>query len=175
MELIREHFRAIIFHNLDVDPCGSSKKSQIQRKLFVEEALWSRWSSVSSARLIMWRLFHLSIVGRSILSSTTICLPKVFGEIRNTNKRRRIFVHHGNASSHTSVQTSDFLTVQNELMGSDLALNYFILFPHNKKKMRGPRFSSPADTVGVFKNHVLDMCQSEWKKCFDKCLNHAGA
>ena len=28
-----------------------------------------------------WRPFQLCIVGRSILSGTTICLPKVFGEI----------------------------------------------------------------------------------------------
>ena len=33
---------------------------------------------------------------------TTSCLPKVFVEIRKTNNRRRLIVHHGNASSHTS-------------------------------------------------------------------------
>ena len=31
-------------------PCGSSKTCQIQRKLFMEEALRSRWSPVSSAK-----------------------------------------------------------------------------------------------------------------------------
>jgi len=37
------------------------------------------------------------------------------------NKRRRIIVHHDNASSHTSAQTSAFLTDQNvELMGTAL-------------------------------------------------------
>ena len=44
---------------------------------------------------------------------TTICLPKVFEEIRKTNKRRRIIVHHGNASSHKSGQISGLLTGQN--------------------------------------------------------------
>ena len=135
----------------------------------------------------MWRLFHLSIVGRSILWYTTICLPKVFGEIRKTNKRKRIIVHHGNTSSHTSAQISALLTGQNvELMGHppyspDLAPNDFSLFPHIKKKMRGQRFSSPEDAVEAFKNHVLEVSQSEWKKCFDKwfehmqkCINHAG-
>ena len=29
--------------------------------------------------------------------------------------------------------------------------------------MRGQRFSSPEDTVEVFKNYVLEMSQSEWK------------
>ena len=43
----------------------------------------------------------------------TICLPNVCGEIRKTNKRRRIIVHHDNASSHTTAQTSAFLTGQN--------------------------------------------------------------
>ena len=43
-------------------PCGSSKTSHIQRKLFLVEALRSRWSPVSSAKLIMWSLFHLNIV-----------------------------------------------------------------------------------------------------------------
>ena len=36
---------------------------------------------------------------------TTIYLPKVFAEIRKTNTRRRIIVHHDNASYHTSAQT----------------------------------------------------------------------
>ena len=39
--------------------CGSSKTSQIQRK-FVQEALRSRLAPVSSAKLVMWRLFHNS-------------------------------------------------------------------------------------------------------------------
>ena len=37
---------------------------------------------------------------------STICLPKLFGEIRKTNQRRRMIVHHGNESSHTSAQIS---------------------------------------------------------------------
>ena len=74
---------------------------------------------------------------------TTICLPKTFGDIRKTNKRRQIIVHRGNASSHTSAQISALLTGQNvALMGHppyspDLAHNDFSLFPHIKKKLRG--------------------------------------
>ena len=83
---------------------------------------------------------------------TTICLPKIIGLIRKTNKRRRIIVHHGNASYHTSAQVSVLLTGHNvELMGQppynpDLASNDFSLFLHIKKKMRGQRFSSREDT-----------------------------
>ena len=54
----------------------AESESQIQRKLFMEEALRSTWSPVSSAKLVMWRLFHFSIVGWSILSGTPqfVCL-----------------------------------------------------------------------------------------------------
>ena len=71
---------------------------------------------------------------------TTICLPNVFGEIRKTNKRRRIIIDHSNASSHTSAQIGALLTVQNvEFKGHpphspDLAPNDFSLLPHIKKK-----------------------------------------
>jgi len=41
---------------------------------------------------------------------TTICLPEVFGGIRKKSRRRRIIVYHDNASSHTSVQTTAYLT-----------------------------------------------------------------
>ena len=93
-------------------PCESLNPSQIQRKLLVKKSLRIKWSLISFEKLVMWRLFHLSINSEWY---TTICLPKVFGGKKN--KRRRIIVHHDNASPHTSAQTSTFLTGQNELMG----------------------------------------------------------
>lgn len=49
---------------------------------------------------------------------TTICLPKVFQEIRKNNKKSRIILHHENASSHTSWQIMNFLKGGNiEIMG----------------------------------------------------------
>lgn len=118
---------------------------------------------------------------------TTICLPEVFREIRKKNKKRRIILHHDNASSHTSAQTKEFLTGQNiELMGHppyspDLAPNDFFLFPHIKKKLRGQRFSTPEEAVDAFKTLVLEVPQSDWKKCFEnwfqrmqKCINLHG-
>ena len=80
---------------------------------------------------------------------------------------RRIVVHHGNASSQISPQTSDLLTGQNvELMAyplysPNLTSKDFSLLTHIKTNMRGQRFSSPEDTVGVFKNH------------FCRCLNRS--
>ena len=67
---------------------------------------------------------------------TTICLRKVFGEIRKINNKIRII----DSSSHTSAQTSAFLSGQNvELMGHppyspDLASNDLFLFQQIKKK-----------------------------------------
>ena len=51
-------------------PCGSSKTSQIQWNLLVKKSLGSKWWPVSSAKLVIWRLLHLSTVGQSNLSST---------------------------------------------------------------------------------------------------------
>ena len=31
----------------------------------------------------------------------------------------------------------------------------------------GQQLSSPEDTLKALKNHVLEVYQSEWKKCFD--------
>ena len=51
-------------------------------------------------------------------------------------------------------------------------LDYFSNFPSLWSKlviplfsveMRDQRFSSPEDTVGVFRNHVLELSQTEWK------------
>lgn len=118
---------------------------------------------------------------------TTICLPEIFGEIRKANKRRRIILHQDNASSHVSRATTDYLSTQNiELMGHppyspDLAPNDFFLFPYVKNKLRGQRFSAPEEAVDAFKNHVLEVPQSEWKKCYEnwfermqKCIDHHG-
>ena len=70
----------------------TTKTSQIQRKLFVEEALRSRWSPVSSAKLVMWRLLYLSIVGRSILNGTPqfVCLKSS----KKLRKRTRAKNHY---------------------------------------------------------------------------------
>lgn len=118
---------------------------------------------------------------------TTICLPEIFKEIRKNNQRRRIILHHDNASSHTSVQTTQYLTGQNiELMGHppyspDLAPNDFFLFPFVKNKLRGQRFMTPEEAVDAFKMHVLEIPQSDWNNCYknwfkrmQKCIDHHG-
>lgn len=118
---------------------------------------------------------------------TTICLAEVFNKLRETNPKRRIILHHDNASSHTSAQTTQYLTGENiELMGHppyspDLAPNDFFLFPTIEDKLRGQRFSSPEEAVEAFKNHVLELSSSDWQKCFDKwfermhkCINLHG-
>ena len=108
---------------------------------------------------------------------TTICLPVVFQEIWKTNRRRRITLHHDNASSHTLAQTTAFLNTQNiDLMhhppySPDLASNDLFLLPYVKNKLRGQRFSTPEEAVDVFRMHVLEILQSEWQKFFDLMRN----
>ena len=86
-------------------------------------------------------------------------------QIRKTNRRRRITLHHNNVSCHTSSQTTAYLSTQNiDLMSQppcnpDLAPNDFFLFPYVKNKMRGQHFSTPEE---AFKMHVLEIPQSEW-------------
>ena len=118
---------------------------------------------------------------------TTICLPKVIEEIRKHNMRRRIILHHDNASSHTATQTVNYLKHQNiELMSHcpyspDLSPNDFFLFPRVKNKLRGQRFTTPEEAVEAYKSHVLRIPPSEWKQCFknwferiQKCINLKG-
>lgn len=118
---------------------------------------------------------------------TTICLPTVFDEIRKNNKKRRIILHHDNASSHKARQTTEYLKEKNiELMSHcpyspDLSPNDFFLFPTVKQKMRGQRFSSPQEAVEDFQNHVSTISASEWRNCFQnwfermqKCIDLKG-
>ena len=94
---------------------------------------------------------------------TTICLPVVFQEIREINRRWRITLRHDNTSSHTSAQTTAFQSTQNidfmshPLYSSELAPNDFFLLPYVKNKMRGQRFSTPEEAVDAFRMHVLEI------------------
>ena len=91
---------------------------------------------------------------------TIICLPVVFQEIRKIDHRRRITLHHDNASSHISAQTTAFLSSQNiDLMSHppyspDLAPNDIFLFLYVKNKMRDQRFSTPEKAFDAFRMHV---------------------
>lgn len=116
-----------------------------------------------------------------------IGFPAAFEEVRKTNPRRRIILHHDNASAPTAHQTLAYLKNENvELMthpsySPDLAPNEFILFPKIKKKLRGQRFPSPEAAVEALKNHVSDLPSLEFNKCYkkwfermDKCISCKG-
>lgn len=65
-----------------------------------------------------------------------------------------------------------------ELMGHatcslDLTNNDF-LFPHIKNELSGQRFSTPEETVEALKTHVLELRQSQWKKCFENPMHAKG-
>ena len=51
----------------------------------------------------------------------------------------------------------------------DLAHNDFS--PAHQEKMRVQRFLSSEDAVEVFKNHVLEVSQSEWKSASTSVIN----
>lgn len=139
------------------------------------------------------RMGHVAtvpLVERKTVNSTwytTICLPEVFEEMRKNNRKRRIILHQDNASSHVSAETIDYLLTQNvewtdhPPYSPDLAPNDFFLFPHIKQKLRGQRFATPEEAVEAFKNHVFEVSESEWKKCFEnwfermqKCIDLHG-
>ena len=116
-------------------------------------------------KLIMWRLFHLRIVGRSNLSCTKqfVCLKSSEKFEKRIREDESLFTMTIRALHiYSNPRLFDWRK------GPNLAPNDFFLFPHIKKEMRGQRFSSPEDAVEAFKNHVLEVFQSEWRKCFDK-------
>jgi Transposase. len=118
---------------------------------------------------------------------TSICLPEVIAKIRRNNVKRRIIVHHDNASAHTAQRTIDFLSSENiEIMthcpySPDLSPNDFFLFPNIKNKLRGKRFASPEEAVEAFNLCVSEVPRSEWRRCFEdwfhrmkKCIDLKG-
>ena len=121
--------------------CGSSKMSQKKTRLR------SRWSAVSSAKLVMWRLFHLSIVGRSILSGTPqfVCLKSAEKFEKRTREDKSLFTMAMRDLTHR-LKPAPFLTGKNvELMGHlpyslNMAPNDFFLFPHIKKNAWSTNF-----------------------------------
>ena len=84
-----------------------------------------------------------------------------------------VSLHHDIASSHTSTETTAFVSTQNiDLMShppcsTDLALNDFFLFPYIRNKQRGQRFSTPELAIDTLRTHSLDIPESEWQKCFE--------
>lgn len=118
---------------------------------------------------------------------TTVCLPQVITEFRKNNSRRRMILHHDNASSHTARQTKTFLSSQNvEILdhppySPDLSPNDFFTFPKIKQSLRGQRFSTPEGAVDAYKSAILTTPTSEWNKCFknwfermEKCIKYRG-
>ena len=118
---------------------------------------------------------------------TIVCLTQVIAELRKTNPKRRIILHHDNASSHTAHQTIEYLEQQNvEILdhppySPDLSPNDFFTFPKIKKKLRGQRFQTSKEAVQAYESAILTTPTSEWNKCFknwfermEKCIKYRG-
>lgn len=114
-------------------------------------------------------------------------MPQVIAELRKTNPKRRIILHHDNASSHTAHQTIEYLEQQNvEILdhppySPDLSPNDFFTFPKIKKKLRGQRFQTSKEAVQAYESAILTTPTSEWNKCFknwfermEKCIKYRG-
>ena len=128
-----------------VERNASNTRSQyFETRLWHRDRWWtnymavSRWakSNKSSSHTKLFQANGIVPIERCrIVNSewyTTICLSVVFQEITEPpNRRRRITLHHDNASSYTSVQTTAFLSTENiDLMSHppyspDLAPNDF--------------------------------------------------
>ena len=109
--------------------------------------------------VVMWRLFHLSIVEWLILSGTPqlVCLQSSQKFEKRSRQDESLFNMAMRALTHRLKSASYWLAKTSNWWAdsADLASNGFFLFPHFKKNRRGQRFSSITDTVGAFKNHVL--------------------
>ena len=140
----------------DSPTCGSSKTSQIQRKLFVEEQLRSRWTTVP-------RDYY-----RTVNSEwhTAISFSNVFGEIRKTNNRRRIIVHQCERSLIGSNQRIFDRSKRRMDRSSGvqpwLGTQWLLSIPTHRKKR----------VINDFRRQNMLLKRS--KTMFWKCLNRSG-
>ncbi|GBP31649.1 hypothetical protein EVAR_84095_1 [Eumeta japonica] len=150
MDLTRENFRALIYYHFRR---GLTQKQCINQ-------LTSTFGDEASSKTIVYHWFSEFNRKRSMLTD----------EFKES--RPKIILHHDNASCHMSAETTLFLEGQKiELTGHplyspDLAPNDFYPLPSVKNKLRGYCYSSREEVVDAFKMHVLEIPQSEWKKCY---------
>ncbi|CAK1590105.1 unnamed protein product [Parnassius mnemosyne] len=117
----------------------------------------------------------------------TVCSPEMIAELRKKNPKRRIVLHHDNASSHTARKTNHFLKQESvELMSHppyspDPSPNDFFTFPRMKDLLRDQRFEDPEAAVEAYKSAILSTSTSDWNYCFndwfariEKCIKLNG-
>ena len=124
-------------------------------------------------RRFVYISLHLSNVARSIQGGTPQFLCK------NSNNEQEKMIHCSAWQCQLSQRLIDW--PKRRIGGSYavqpwLSTHSLLFIAAHQEKMRGQRFSSPKDTVGMFKNHVLDVSQSDWKVnlilLFWCCLYH---
>ena len=134
------------------DVCGKSLRSK----------LWP----VSSAKLVMWRLFDLSNIVRSILSGTPqfVCLKssEKFEKWTRENEslftmKMRTLTHRLKSAPYWLVKTSNWRIIRHTALTRYPMTSFY---SRMSRKMRDQRFSSP--------KYVLMVSQSKSKKYFDK-------
>ena len=119
---------------------GSFKSSQSRLKLFVLEAIQRRWWPRSLEK--RGHVATIALEDRRTINTeryNIVCLPQIIAELRKSNSKRRIILHHDNASSHSARQTIEYLKqekveiLDHPLYSPDLSPNDFFTFPKIKK------------------------------------------
>lgn len=95
---------------------------------------------------------------------TTVCLPQVIAQLRKSYSKRRIILHHDNASSHSTRQAIEYLKKEKvEILDHP------------------PRFQSGEEAVDAFKSAILNTptlecnkCYSNWFERMEKCIKLQG-
>jgi histone-lysine N-methyltransferase SETMAR len=107
---------------------------------------------------------------------TTVCLPKVFEELKKRRPKtglRGILLHQDNASSHTAGRTSQFLSEQTVKLlthppySPDLAPCDFFLFPKVKEGLKGVKFSGDDDALDALDSELARLTSEDYKECFN--------
>ena len=214
MELTREHFRAIIFHNFrrglsrqecidelkslygDEAPSYSTVKNWFNefnrgRRSLEDEGREGRPKTVvvpeniDAVRELIMQDRHVTYreIEASLGISSTSIHSILHGHLAVKKVCSRWIPHNLTVAQKKArvdwckeILKNTIAVFQKTFIRSSQVTNHasMLMSPkQNKKKTK--------DAVEAFKNHVLEVSQSEWKKCFDnwfermqKCINLAG-
>ncbi|UYV79128.1 hypothetical protein LAZ67_17001194 [Cordylochernes scorpioides] len=92
-------------------------------------------------------------------------------------KNKNWLLQHDNAPAHTSLLVRDFLAKNNTLMmpqppySPELAPCVFILFPKQKKPMKGRRYATLDEIKTASKEELKKILKNDFLKCFENWKN----
>ena len=141
---------------------GLRRQAKSNKSCFAAKALRSKWSPVSSAKLVMLWLFNFSNAGWSFLSDTPqfVCLKSSEKFEKRTRETESLQIsmampaitHRRKSAPYWLAKTSNWWVIRRTALTC-----------HPISLLRGQQFSSPDAAVEAFKNYVLKVSQSECK------------